>query len=85
MPSHSAISMLLVAAALYALFMAVNKLLRAAAAIAAAAVIAGHLTNPQDPFYLARSLWEASQPAIARIGEALLAVWRTLWQAVPQH
>lgn len=80
----SAVSMLLVAAALYALFTAVNKILKAAAALAAAAVIAGHLVNPSDPLHLARALWQASQPAIAELGKALMAIWRTLWQAIPQ-
>mgnify|MGYP000689967808 CR=1 FL=1 len=68
------------ALALYAAAAAVNRLVRAAAAVALALLAAGYLANPSDPTALARSVWEATREPLARIASALAGAWRILWQ-----
>lgn len=68
------------ALALYAAAATVNRLVRAAAAVALALLATGYLANPSDPTALARSVWTAAQEPISRLVSVLAGVWRILWQ-----
>jgi len=77
---QSTVQLVLAAAAVYAALVAVNRIMKAAAAVAATLLITGYLANPQDPTALLRSTWEAARGPLEQLASVLAAVWRILWR-----
>ena len=76
------VSWVVAALALYAGAMALNRILRAVAYIAAAALLAGFAANPQDPARVLRWLWEATREPLGQLAAVLLQLGMLLWDLV---
>jgi len=75
----AATAWLAAAVALYAAALALSKLLRAAAAIAASVLATSYLLNPRQPWAFAEQVWRAARPALAQLSAIALLVAERLW------